>query len=129
MLEEEGIGIMIESDFTWYFNGTIKIVDYSFDTSGFKFISLSVGIRDYNQDGILSASDIILSIEGYTGENSNKNIEQILLWNSREQGFSKRYYYDSRWKGDDFELEVGMGIAFEIRKSFVWTPEVVRLKI
>jgi len=84
------------------------------------YISVPMGFEDLTGDGELTASDLVMSIEGDL--ESSDYISDVVKWDYMSRGYSGRYYYDDvggEWT-DDFVIEPGDGIGFAVENDFTW---------
>ncbi len=131
-----GMAVQMEasSSFTWAINGTDNgTAGYSIvkATSGTtNWVSVPFTLKDMNGDGVITASDIVIQIEGGTGSGTNTKISQIAVWDASGQTIGAQYYYsggfDNEWIGKDFTITPGMAVQMEASSSFTWTPEIVQ---
>ncbi len=134
----DGIGFFVESNFTWYVNATetgdpIEFVYYG-EANNKYYLSVPYTVTDYNYDGQLTSRDLVVAIEGDTGEGTNTKISKVMKWDAELGGYSERFYYEedpfsgSGWYGTDFPISPGDGIGFFVESNFTWNPELIDLQ-
>ena len=71
------------------------------------------------------ASDLVRDIAGGTGPGTNTKIIEVVKWDATTQTFQRYSYGGSGWSGNDFTINPGDGIYFNIVASFTWQPKLV----
>ncbi len=80
----------------------------------------------FNNIDLVSASDIVIDIEGHTGDGANVNIIRVVKWDYTIRGYTDQYYYSdfpAGWTGGtDFDIAPGDGIGIEVQTGadFSW---------
>jgi len=120
----DGMMIGIESQFDWAINGTDKVVGliFSFHASArtnYYWISLPLTNK------YLTASQVVISIAGGLGPNTNTKIDEIGKWDFARQTSFVFKYGTLGWGGDNFVINPGDTIWLRITSSFSWSPELV----
>ncbi len=131
------VSLQATSSFTWVTNGTdsgtngYDIINNA-DKGDINWVSVPFTIKDMNGDGKITASDIVLQIEGGTGDGTNTKIDQIAYWDANGQTTGAVYSYTedpfsgNGWGGTDFTITPGMAVSLQATSSFTWTPELVQ---
>ncbi|MFO8109342.1 MAG: hypothetical protein R6U17_02300, partial [Thermoplasmata archaeon] len=84
------------------------------------YVSIPASFPDMNNDGQLNASDIVIHIEGHTGDGANQYITRVVKWDYTARGYTEEFYYvegfDNGWLGgDDFTINAGDGIGLVVQ--------------
>ncbi len=132
----QGMAVKIEttSAFTWVINGTDNgTANYSLENVAagvVNWISIPFTLKDMNADGAITASDIVIQIEGGTGAGTNTKISAIRSWDATTQAQGASYYYAAgfvnAWTGTDFTITQGMAVKIETTSAFTWTPVIIQ---
>ncbi len=92
----------------------------SYDDSIRHFVSIPAGFPDLAETGELTASDLVIDIEGDL--ETSEHISEVLRWDYLSRDYDDPFYYDEdvgEWE-DDFEIEPGDGIALTVEDEFDW---------
>ncbi len=90
------------------------------------YTSVPAGFPDMNGDASLTASDLVIHIEGGTGDGTNTKISRIGKWDATIGGYSENFYYQETFGGNgwtggtDFTIAPGDGIVFFVESTFTW---------
>ncbi len=132
-----GISVQDDCDFIWHINGTDEDFTMHFvDDADLKlhYISLPYTFFDHSGDSHLTASDIVLAIEGHTGDGANVNINRVVKWDYTIRTYSEQFYYrdfpaDGWTGGTDFAIAPGDGIGIGVSSgaNFTWAPILMDL--
>ncbi len=99
-------------------SGIAFCVERHFQEEGSKhYVSIPSGF-DYDGDGELRASDIVLSIEGNL--DSSDYISEVARWDHLTRDYDETYHYQEGQWLNDFVIEPGDGIAFTVEDEFTW---------
>ncbi len=134
---EASVGLMITDNLTWHVNGVQKEVSMSFvddAESNLHYISIPYTLFDSDGDGTLTASDIVMDIEGHTEEGSNTNIISVVKWDHTVRDYTEEYTYNDTqegwFDGEDFIIHHGDGIGIKVQEgaNFTWTPTLIEME-
>ncbi len=135
----DGIGIFVQTnaDFTWHICGvdvgfSMHFVDDADER--LHYISLPYTFHSHQGYEQLIASDIVIDIEGHTGDGSDRYIERVVKWDHSTGKYTEELYYEYPsgygWTGGtDFVIEPGDGIGIVLQEGadFTWTPTLMDL--
>ncbi|MDG6221031.1 MAG: fibronectin type III domain-containing protein, partial [Candidatus Thermoplasmatota archaeon] len=144
----DGISLYLSGNtvnFVWPVIGTDQYANIDFEyfagmATQENWISVPYTFIDMNNDGILTASDIVLAIEGGLAEGNNLYISAVKKWNPslqgtdavldeyryKEAGFGAKGWGQAGY-GTDFVIEPGDGISLYLSGNtinFIWNPDL-----
>ncbi|MGM0405386.1 MAG: hypothetical protein ACQEQM_04515, partial [Thermoplasmatota archaeon] len=131
LLEPEAtIGLALKNNLTWYVNAVESEITLDFvhdpDEGSLHYISVPYTMGDLNRRGELTASDIVLDIEGDL--ESSVYMDRVVKWDSSGRGYTEIYAYDGfgeSWIGNDFIVEPDAAVGLMLKNNLTWTPTLM----
>jgi len=118
------VGLRLTSNLNWNINGTEveEQISLTFDAGAqLHYITIPYTIED-----IVTASDIVMAIEGGTGVDHNEFIDEVVKWDYTERTFTEAYSHGGfGWGGDDFVVEPGATVGLRLTNNLDWTPGLI----